>query len=61
MVSFWWDSVDQSTAVELLGVVVFSLVVGVVSRRGKSYKEMLGESVSVGYISVISIVGAVEV
>ena len=45
MVSFWWASLSQATAAELLGVMVLSWVVGVVSRRGKSDKETLGESV----------------
>ena len=45
MVSCWWASVSQETAVALLGVVLLSWVVGVVSSRGKLDKEMLGESV----------------
>ena len=32
-----------------------------VSRRGKSDKEILGESVLVGCFSVVSIIGAMEV
>ena len=43
MVSCWWDSATQETALELLGLVVFYWVVGVVFRRGKSVKEILIE------------------
>ena len=57
MVSFWWASVDQATVVELLGVVIFSWVVGMVYRKGNSDKSMLGESVFVGGVSVRSILG----
>ena len=61
MVSLWWYSVSQSTAEELLRVVVISWVVGVVSSRGKSDKAMFGESVLIGCVSVRIIVEAVEV
>ena len=49
MVVLWWDIVAQETAAAFLGLVVLSWVVRVVSRRGKSEKEMLGESVLVGF------------
>ena len=41
-------------------VVVFSWVVGVVYISGKSDKEILGESLLVGCVSVRSIVGVME-
>ena len=59
MVSFWWAGVAQETAAAVLGVVAFSWVIGVISRRGKSDKAMLGESLLVECVSVRSIVGAV--
>ena len=59
--SCWWDIVSQATAAELLVILVFSWVFGMVSRRVKSYMEMLGESVLVVCVSVISIVGDIEV
>ena len=61
MVSFWWDSVSQTTELSLLGVVILYWVVVVVSRRGNSDKEMLGEILLVGYVSVRIILGAMEV
>ena len=61
MVIFLWVGVAQADIVAILGVVVFSWVVGIVSRRGKSYKVKLGESSLVGCVSVRSIVGAMEV
>ena len=39
MASFWWASVSQATAAALLGVVVFSRVVGVVFRKGSHTKK----------------------
>ena len=51
----------QATALALLGVVIFSWVIRVVSRIGKPNKKMLGERVLVGYVSLISIVGTMEV
>ena len=50
MVSFWWASVAPETAVALLGLLVFSWVVGVFSKRGKSDKSMLGEIILVGCV-----------
>ena len=61
MVRFWWDSVSQATAEELLVVVVLYWVFGVDSRMGQSDKGMLVERVLVGCVSVISLVGAMEV
>ena len=58
--SFCCYSVSQTTAVALLGVVVSSWVIGVVSRRGKLDKSMLGESLLVVCVSVRSIVGYME-
>ena len=52
MVSCRWDSVAQATAEALLGVVVLSWVVVVVSMRGGLYKAMLGESVLLRCVSV---------
>ena len=52
MVSFWWDSVAHATAAALLGVLVLSWVFGVVYRRGKQDKAMLGKSVLLGFVSV---------
>ena len=49
-VSCWWDSVSQATTASLLGVVVLSWVVGVVSRRGNPDKTMLVESVFLGCV-----------
>ena len=50
MVGFWWDIVAQETAAALLGLVVLSWVVGVVSRMGESEKAILGEIVLVGCV-----------
>ena len=50
MVGCWWDIVAQETAAALLGLVVLSWVVGLVSRMGESEKAMLGESVLVGCV-----------
>ena len=61
MVSCRWDSVAQATEEALLGVVVLSWVVVVVSMRGGLYKAMLGESVLLRCVSVRIIVGDMEV
>ena len=61
MVIFWWASVAQENVAALLEVMIIYWVVGVVSKRGKSYNVMLVESVLLVCVSVISIVGAVEV
>ena len=61
MASFWWASVSQETTAVLFGVLVFSWVVGVVYRNGKSYKAMLCESVLLGCVPVRSTEEAMEV
>ena len=61
MVIYWEDSVAQETAVELLGLVVLSWVVGLDYRMGNPYKAMLGERVSVDWVSVRKIVVSMEV
>ena len=61
MVSFWWNSLDQTTVSALLGVAVISWVVRVVSRRVNPDKAMLDRSVLLDYVLVRSIVGAIEV
>ena len=61
MVSCWWSSVSHATAAVFLWVLVFSWVFGVVSRMGNPDKEMLGESVLAGCVSVRIIVVAMEV
>ena len=61
IVSLWWASLSQETVTALVGVVVLSWVVGLVSRRGKSDKKMLDESVLLGCFLVRSIVDFVEV
>ena len=61
MVSCWWDSVSQANSVALLVVAFFSWLFGMVSRKGNLDKEMLGESVLLGCVSVRSIVGTIEV
>ena len=50
MVGCWWYIVAQETAAALLGLVVLSWVVGLVSRMGDSENTMLGESVLVGCV-----------
>ena len=61
MVSYWWDSASQKNAAELLGVMVFSSVVGVDSRMGNSVKAMLGERWLVRCVSVRIIEGDMDV
>ena len=58
MVSCWWASVAKETTAALLRVVIISWVIGVVYRRGNTYKTMLVESVLLVCVSVRSIVGA---
>ena len=41
IVIFWWDIVVQSIAKALLEGGVLSWLVGIISRRGGSYKEFL--------------------
>ena len=61
MMNCWWNSVSQVNVAYLLGVVVLYWVVGVVYRRANSDKATLVESVLVGFVSMISIVGDIEV
>ena len=61
MVSGLWYSVSQETAAVLLELVVFSCVDGVISKRVKSDKSILGEIVLVGCVSVRIIVGSMDV
>ena len=49
MVILWWSSVSQVTAAALLGVVFIYWFVGVVSRREKLDKAILGDSVLLGF------------
>ena len=50
IVIFLWVIVAQATSATLLGVVFFSLVFGMVSRRVKLDKARLGESMLVGCV-----------